>query len=81
VTIDDAHKTVCDHVVAACGKAFQERIGGWIEKASLRGSGLLDQLKQHCERDSAVNAWVIAIRDVALRISVNSEVHDCFYLV
>jgi len=45
VTIDDAHKTVCDHVVAACGKAFQERIGGWIEKASLRGTGLLDPAK------------------------------------
>jgi len=44
VTIDDASETVCDHVVAACGEAYQQKksVVRWIEQTSLRGTGLLD---------------------------------------
>jgi hypothetical protein len=33
---------VCDHVVAACGEAFNKSVSMAMEKTSLKESGLLD---------------------------------------
>ena len=35
-------ETVCDHVVAACGEAYQQKCRQMEEQTSLRETGLLD---------------------------------------